>query len=38
MFNRDLAESETITLDQWKDRPLMKRVKEMIARPGKYWL
>jgi cardiolipin synthase len=38
MFARDLAESETITLDQWQQRSLMSRVKEVIARFGAYWL
>lgn len=38
MFAQDLAESETITLDQWQQRSLMSRVKELIARLGAYWL
>lgn len=38
MFDKDLAASETITLEQWKRRPLDLRVKEWFARVWEYWL
>jgi cardiolipin synthase len=38
MFARDLAESKRVTLEQWRRRPFMCRVKEFIARLGAYWL
>ncbi len=38
MFAKDLAESEVITLEQWQERSLLSRVKELIARFGAYWL
>jgi cardiolipin synthase len=38
MFAADLAQSETITLERWRDRGLMNRVKEWTARLGAYWL
>lgn len=38
MFVRDLAASERVTLEQWRRRPFMSRVKEFIARLGAYWL
>lgn len=38
MFDRDLAASETITLEQWQRRPLDLRVKEWFARVWEYWL
>ena len=38
MFDRDLAASETITLEQWQRRPLNMRVKEWFARVWEYWL
>jgi cardiolipin synthase len=38
MFDADLAASEPITLEQWKQRPLGDRVKEIAARVWEYWL
>jgi cardiolipin synthase len=38
MFAADLAESDEITLEQWKRRPWTLRVRERIARIGAYWL
>lgn len=38
MFLEDLAESDRITLDQWKKRPLLDRLKEKMARLVEYWL
>ncbi|MBU1263428.1 MAG: cardiolipin synthase [Gammaproteobacteria bacterium] len=38
MFDRDLAASETITLEQWRRRALDLRVKEWFARVWEYWL
>ena len=38
MFEKDLAASKRITLDSWRDRPLVMRVKERAARIWVYWL
>ena len=38
MFDHDLAASKTITLTDWKQRPLNVRVKEFFARLWAYWL
>jgi cardiolipin synthase A/B len=38
MFDADLAESELITLEGWKQRSLDNRVKEVAARVWEYWL
>ena len=38
MFDKDLAASEAITLEQWERRPLDLRVKELFARAWEYWL
>jgi cardiolipin synthase A/B len=38
MFLADLAESETIVLDEWRRRPWLFRLKETAARLGAYWL
>ena len=38
MFDKDLAGSEAITLEQWERRPLDLRVKELFARAWEYWL
>jgi cardiolipin synthase A/B len=37
-FEKDLAASERITLEAWKRRPLVMRVKEHFARMWQYWL
>ena len=37
-FERDLAESDPITLEAWELRPITTRAKEMFARLWEYWL
>jgi cardiolipin synthase A/B len=37
-FERDLAESQRITLEDWKRRPLDERLKETLGRLWEYWL
>lgn len=37
-FLDDIAESRAISLDEWHDRSLFKRVKEWISWPLEYWL
>jgi cardiolipin synthase len=38
MFDKDLAQSDQITLTQWQRRALHLRVKELFARLWEYWL
>ena len=38
MFDKDLLESEHITLEQWSNRSLTLRIKETAARLWAYWL
>ena len=38
MFAADLAESDAITLDEWRQRSLLPRIQEQLARIGAYWL
>ncbi len=38
MFEKDIAESNQIHLEQWKKRPLAERMKEWLARLLQYWL
>ncbi len=38
MFDTDLATSNPITLEQWEQRSLSDRLKEMAARIWEYWL
>lgn len=38
MFEMDLQDSREITLDQWKERPLLDRLKEFGARLWARWL
>jgi cardiolipin synthase len=38
MFDQDLAQSDAITLEEWKHRPLRLRAKELYARAWVYWL
>ncbi|MBK6854003.1 MAG: cardiolipin synthase B [Burkholderiales bacterium] len=38
MFDRDLAASDPVTLQDWRNRPLQLRVKELFARLWAYWL
>jgi cardiolipin synthase len=37
-FQEDLRDSKQITLQDWRQRPLMDRMKEWAARIMKYWL
>lgn len=37
MFQRDLAASRAITRDNWRDRPLLQRAKESLARLFEAW-
>jgi cardiolipin synthase len=37
-FMRDLAQSEQITLDEWRDRSIGVQLKEKLARLWEYWL
>jgi len=38
MFANDVAESQPIVLERWRDRSWWNRVKEWTARLGAYWL
>ena len=38
MFEKDLAESDAITLEAWQQRPLHMRAKEVFARVWEYSL
>jgi cardiolipin synthase len=38
MFDKDLAASDQITLEQWQRRSLDLRIKELFARVWEYWL
>lgn len=38
MFDKDLAESDAIELEQWEHRSLLLRFKEWAARLAEYWL
>jgi cardiolipin synthase len=38
MFDRDLAGSDTVTLQAWHDRSLLLRASELFARLWEYWL
>jgi cardiolipin synthase len=38
MFEKDLAASQPITLEQWQRRPIRMRMKELLARMWEYWL
>lgn len=37
-FNEDLRDSREVTLDQWRQRPVVDRVKEWMSRLGEYWI
>jgi cardiolipin synthase A/B len=37
-FKRDVAQSEQITLEQWRNRSIGVRLKERLARLWEYWL
>ena len=38
MFDKDLAASDPITLDEWQRRSFDLRIKELFARVWEYWL
>jgi cardiolipin synthase len=38
MFSTDLAESQQITLEKWRDRGIQERLKELMWLPLQYWL
>ncbi len=38
MFDRDITDSDPVTLEKWKRRPLVERLKETVARLWQYWL
>jgi cardiolipin synthase len=38
MFEKDIANSNQIILEQWKKRSLHGRIKEWLARLFQYWL
>ena len=38
MFDKDLAASDEVTLEQWERRPLNLRLKELFGRAWEYWL
>ncbi|MEO7762339.1 MAG: cardiolipin synthase [Casimicrobiaceae bacterium] len=38
VFDADLAASNPITLEQWEQRPVAERLKEITAKVWKYWL
>lgn len=38
MFQHDLKESNVITLAHWRNRSLLLRIKERLARIGAYWM
>jgi cardiolipin synthase len=38
MFDRDLAGSDSVTLQAWHDRSLLLRASELFARLWEYWL
>jgi cardiolipin synthase len=38
MFERDLAASDAITLEEWQHRPLTFRAMELYSRAWEYWL
>ncbi|HET7793150.1 MAG TPA: phospholipase D-like domain-containing protein [Rhizobacter sp.] len=38
LFDKDLAESDEITLEAWERRPIGPRMKEILAKMWEYWL
>jgi cardiolipin synthase len=38
MFDADLAQSDPITLERWRQRPVLDRLKETASRVWEYWL
>ncbi|MEO8155489.1 MAG: cardiolipin synthase [Rhizobacter sp.] len=38
MFDKDLAESDEVTLEEWRHRSVDKRFKELLGRAWAYWL
>ncbi len=37
-FNEDLRDSKEVTLDQWRQRPWLDRIKEFASRLTEYWI
>ena len=37
-FNEDLRDSKEVTLEQWRRRPWMDRIREMLSRLTEYWI
>jgi cardiolipin synthase len=37
-FDKDVASSQPITLQAWRDRPIRDRMREMAAQMWEYWL
>ena len=37
-FERDIRQSDQVTLEQWRRRPVLVRTKEAFARLWQYWL
>jgi len=37
-FNEDLRSSKQVTLEQWRDRPWMDRIREFMGRLAEYWI
>jgi cardiolipin synthase len=37
-FNEDLRDSREVLLSQWRQRPVVDRVKEWMSRLGEYWI
>jgi cardiolipin synthase len=37
-FNEDLRDSKEVTLEQWKHRPWMDRIREWASRLAEYWI
>ncbi|TFW31657.1 cardiolipin synthase [Massilia horti] len=37
-FNEDLRNSQEVTLEAWRKRPLTDRIKEWAAKLGQYWM
>jgi cardiolipin synthase len=37
-FREDLRDSREVVLDQWRQRPMVDRVKEWMSRLGEYWI
>jgi hypothetical protein len=38
LFQKDLAASHRVTLEEWESRPVIHRVRETMGRIMEYWL